>query len=521
MLSRTSNNLDFIQQINFTNATGSTLFATTLSSDTLNVSNLTLTNITGTNITSTSNLNFVNATGTSLFLGSLKLNSDNLKLGSNAGNTGQSSQSIAIGKSSSEFTQGQNSVAIGTQSGRYNQGINCVAIGLNASYTGQSDESIAIGSHAGYNTQGPNSIAIGSFAGNSRQFSYSIGLGTSAGYSNQGTKSIAIGYQAGYRNQGENSVAIGNVAGYTKQSNSCIAIGDGAGYENQRAQSIAIGTLASYTNSATGSICINGSGSILNAPNKGFYVNPVRAEASTAQYILGYNSSSEIVYNNTIGSFQVRSTPLTVQADGAGVQFSVIGSTNSSNALSLGYDTSDNVGRIEAITHGSTYRNIIMQPANSIYNCVGIGISPTRQLELGLNSAMKPTSSTWEITSDIRLKEDINDADLDICYNIVKNLKLRRYKWKEQFYPDGIQKDRYSVGFIANEVQNFYPKAVGLIEKQQFLIKRGEINEPAQFTNLENVLTVDVDQIYKTTYGCVKKLIEKVEFLENEISKLK
>ena len=30
-------------------------------------------------------------------------------------------------------------------------------------------------------------------------------------------------------------------------------------------------------------------------------------------------------------------------------------------------------------------------------------------------------------------KEDIEDADLDICYNNIKNLPLKRYKWKDNY----------------------------------------------------------------------------------------
>ena len=54
---------------------------------------------------------------------------------------------------------------------------------------------------------------------------------------------------------------------------------------------------------------------------------------------------------------------------------------------------------------------------------VGIGTSsPTYQLQLSLDSAAKPNGSTWTSSSDIRIKENITDTDLDICYSICKNL---------------------------------------------------------------------------------------------------
>ena len=63
-----------------------------------------------------------------------------------------------------------------------------------------------------------------------------------------------------------------------------------------------------------------------------------------------------------------------------------------------------------------------------------------------------------------------------------------------------------------------YPKAVKVTNKQKFLVKRPETtNDKPEFTELENVLNVDVDQIYKTMYGCIKKLIEKIEILEQKV----
>ena len=518
--------------------------------------------------------------------GNTDQSSQSLAIGNQAGYNSQKQKSIAVGFGAGYTNQGTFSIAIGADAGNKNQTSNCVAIGYQAGYNSQSNNSIAIGQYSGYtnqstycvaigndsgsNDQSFNSVAIGNAAGYNNQKNNSVAIGFTAGYNIQGLGSVAIGYQAGKTNQANLSVAIGYDAGSDSQASSCVAIGFGAGYTSQKYRAIAIGELAGVGNQSTNSIAIgyqagrtnqgtssiaigqhagrtnqgqfaiaignnagevnqtansiaiNGGSTPLNPSNAGFYVNPVRIESGTTQYMLGYNLGNEIVANNTIGSNIYRAKPFSVTADGNGQQVEITGATDTTKSLMLGFDTTVNVGKIEAISHGSSYRNIIMQPNNSTpQNFVGIGINPGYQLELAQNSAAKPTSNTWTISSDARLKEDIIDADLDICYNVVKNLPIRRYKWKEEFYPDGIQKDRHSVGFIANEVQTVYPKAVNVIENQQFLVKRGTIDEPAEFKELENVLSVDVDQIYKTMYGAVKKLIEKVELLENEIEILK
>jgi hypothetical protein len=56
---------------------------------------------------------------------------------------------------------------------------------------------------------------------------------------------------------------------------------------------------------------------------------------------------------------------------------------------------------------------------------VGIGTtSPSAQLELSTDSAKKPSTNTWTIASDQRLKTNITNADNDRCYEIVKQVPL-------------------------------------------------------------------------------------------------
>lgn len=134
---------------------------------------------------------------------------------------------------------------------------------------------------------------------------------------------------------------------------------------------------------------------------------------------------------------------------------------------------------------------------------LGIGTaSPAYQLELSTNSAGKPTSNTWTISSDERIKENIEDANTQTCYDIVKNLKLKRFRWKEEFMPDVA--DRNSVGWIAQEVETVFPKAVTKVEKY----------------DMEDFRSLDVDQIYKTMYGALEKVIADKEVLETKVTTL-
>ena len=208
---------------------------------------------------------------------------------------------------------------------------------------------------------------------------------------------------------------------------------------------------------------------------------------------------------------------------------------------------------------------------------VGIGdTSPSYQLELSTNSAAKPTSTLWTVPSDERLKDDIVLADLDKCYDIIQNLPLKRFKWKEDVYTNDQTDDRSVLGWIAQDVQSVFPKsvkennfrgvsnndAIQSIEAQdavEWLDKPSEDNTKDEIKawmdsnslaynsgdtktdliakipelkqeaiesvvgvdetyklEIEDCLSIDADQIFRAMFGAIQKLQAKVEALESK-----
>lgn len=89
---------------------------------------------------------------------------------------------------------------------------------------------------------------------------------------------------------------------------------------------------------------------------------------------------------------------------------------------------------------------------------VGIGMLPSSyQLQLSLNSAAKPTSSSWTISSDKRLKKNIKSIDRALD----KMMKLQGilYQWKDPA-TQGNMKGTY-MGMIAQDVERIFPEWVG------------------------------------------------------------
>jgi hypothetical protein len=124
--------------------------------------------------------------------------------------------------------------------------------------------------------------------------------------------------------------------------------------------------------------------------------------------------------------------------------------------------------------------NILIATALNLGNV----ISPTFQLDLSSDNARKLTTTTWTTGSDEALKTNIELADLERCVDIVSKLDLKYFKWE---IPSD---DIHSLGWIAQDVEKFFPKAVRI----------GESHGISDFKNL------DSDQLIKVMWGALKKL---------------
>jgi hypothetical protein len=168
--------------------------------------------------------------------------------------------------------------------------------------------------------------------------------------------------------------------------------------------------------------------------------------------------------------------------------------------------SNDNLG-VNIITNDTTSSQYIKFSTSNIEVArftgtgnFGIGISnPTYKLQLGVDSAAKPSTSTWTVTSDERLKENIEPANLDICYSNIKNIPLRRFTWNSNYYTDEHIDDRSKVGFIAQEVEKVFSKAV----------------RTHDLHGIPDCKTLNADQIYNNVFGTVQKLQQMVENISN------
>ena len=107
---------------------------------------------------------------------------------------------------------------------------------------------------------------------------------------------------------------------------------------------------------------------------------------------------------------------------------------------------------------------------------------------------------------------------------VLYQLGLKRFQWSEKYFPT--VDDRNSIGFIAQEVEQYFPNAVKT-HKNKFLLQKGETEEENIYEEIEDFKSLDIDQLIKCLFGSVKylqnqvkNLVQKNETLEQRIAKL-
>jgi hypothetical protein len=159
---------------------------------------------------------------------------------------------------------------------------------------------------------------------------------------------------------------------------------------------------------------------------------------------------------------------------------------------------------------------------------VGIGMTnPTALLQLNTDSAVKPGTTTWSTSSDERLKENIVLADVDRCVEIVRTVPLKHYRWKDEAFTEEQIKDRSKLGWIAQDVEKVFPKAVST---RRFAYNQVYENVVADDGSTEKKLVSEdviedcrmfnADQIYAVMYGAIQKLIAANDALTTRIEAL-
>ncbi|MBL0050832.1 MAG: tail fiber domain-containing protein [Bacteroidetes bacterium] len=399
-------------------------------------------------------------------------------------------------------TTGNSNTANGTDAGFSNTtGSNNTYIGTNANASlNNLNNATAIGSDAFVGAS--NSLVLGSIAGvNGAANSVNVGIGTTTPafkldvkegsintdsiyringkqvLSIKGTNNLFVGANAGILNTtGDNNTANGsgalgnNTTGSENTANghSALALNTTGEYNTASGWSALESNTNGFYNTAIGHEALesNTTGDFNTANGRGALISNTTGDDNTANgsgtlfsSTIGENNTANgknALFFNTTGSNNTASGSSAGRNNVSGSHNTFVGDSSTAslnnliNATAIGSHAT--VGASNCMVLGSIAG---LNGATSSVN-VGIGTTvPAFRLQISTNSAAKPTSNTWTIASDARLKTNVHDykEGLDVLKNI-------HPVWFTYTGEAGMPKET-GVGVLAQEIKEVAPYMVG------------------------------------------------------------
>jgi hypothetical protein len=412
----------------------------------------------------------------------------------------------AIGDGSLYFnTTGSFNTAVGENALQFNIiGIGNAANGTSALRNSNSNYNTANGNLALYqNHFGQNNTANGFWALHSNiDGSYNTGLGDSADVASASLKnSTAIGSHSLVSSN--NSLVLGSIAGVNGASSS-VNVGIGL-------------------SSPTSSLHIKGQGNTS-------ATSSLKIENSSAAQLvfvrndglIGLGTSSPLARLHVVDGTGSGGTPLAnsaivMERNGASY-FQMITPDASENGIFFGIASLGSSGGIiynsvnarkgfEFRTGGN---NVRLRIDSTGKLAVG-NFTPTHRLHLNVDDAAKPSTSTWTIVSDARLKTNVSDFKEGL--DVVKKI---RPVWFEYNGKAGLPAGEKSVGILAQEMQKIAPYMIGKFEQTD---EAGVTNEYLDY-NANALFYLLVNSVKELSVQNDKK-DERIDVLEEEVAQLK
>ena len=209
----------------------------------------------------------------------------------------------------------------------------------------------------------------------------------------------------------------------------------------------------------------------------------------------GDNANGQLGVNDTTS----RSTPVQVWAISSSAIAVACGYYHTAVLLAngtvqaFGQNTYGQLGVNDTTSRSTPVQVLNITTAGGIaYQCpallLGLSSYSSYNVDLSTDYARKATTSTWSTGSDERIKTNIESANVSRCVDIVQGLDLKYFEWD---FPEGTDADdKHSLGWIAQEFAQFFPKSV-------------DTNEAHGISDFQNL---NSDQIIKVMWGALRQL---------------
>jgi hypothetical protein len=165
------------------------------------------------------------------------------------------------------------------------------------------------------------------------------------------------------------------------------------------------------------------------------------------------------------------------------------------------------LNRIQPEFYLSLLSTTVVSSMIGLFSSIAMPSSATTEYSLNVNGKIRASlgvfSNTIAVTSDSNIKTNIQLADINQCFQTMESMPLKRFTYLPE-HSEGIQ-DKTHLGFIAQEVQSFFPKEIFPIQTDD---------------GSQTILHLSFDQIFMNSFGATQQLMTIVEERQSTITSL-
>jgi hypothetical protein len=204
---------------------------------------------------------------------------------------------------------------------------------------------------------------------------------------------------------------------------------------------------------------------------------------------LGVNAATSVTYSTPVQVWGISSSAIAVAC---GKYHTAVLLANGT-VRTFGFNNQCQLGLNDQVNRSTPVQVLNITTAGGIaYQSpallLGLSAYSAYNVDLSTDYARKATTSTWYTGSDERIKTNIESANVTRCVDIVQGLDLKYFEWD---FPEGTDADdKHSLGWIAQEFAQFFPKSV-------------DTNGAHGISDFQNL---NSDQIIKVMWGALRQL---------------
>ena len=116
---------------------------------------------------------------------------------------------------------------------------------------------------------------------------------------------------------------------------------------------------------------------------------------------------------------------------------------------------------------------------------------------------------------------------MDRCVEIIRAVPLKHYRWKDDVYTLDQVEDRSKLGWIAQDVEKVFPKAVGTHPFHYNQVYEDVVQDDGSTIKtlvsedvIEDCRDLNADQLYAVMYGAIQKLISENDAQTQKLNSL-